>query len=296
MDFDKFDYDKLTLYLKELSDGFPSLYVTSLGKSIMGREIWCAKVGKGYKKILIISCHHALEWITSALSVSFLKDFLISVKNDMTFMGYDSRKIYTDAEFFVIPMLNPDGADIVINSIGKSHPYYELITSIVPKDKISQYWQSDIRGVDLNHNYDCRFSEGVKLAETKGIYSPHYTRYSGTHPFSEPETIAIKNLCESINFHSALAFHTQGEVIYPGESKDKWYNLLSKSLADVSGYQLSMPEGVADCSGFKDWAMEKTSLPSFTIEFGMGKNPLPFSQFEKMKNPCYNIIVELSKH
>lgn len=296
MNLDNLDYQKLTLCLKRLTASYPFLKMFSVGKSHMQREIWCIRVGKGAKKILIISAHHALEWITSALSVGFVRDFSYLLKNNGRFMGEDACDIYSDAEFFIIPMLNPDGVDIVINSVDRTHPYYKTITSILPSEKLSACWQANIRGVDLNHNYDCRFYEGVNLAEISGITGPHYTRYSGEHPFSEPETQSIKTLCEKIPFRFALAFHTQGQVIYPGDWKDQWYINTSRALSEASGYELCVPEGVAGCSGFKDWAMDSINLPSFTIEFGYGKNPLPFSQFEKLKEPCYNIIKEITKH
>lgn len=268
----------------------------SVGRSHMQKDIWCIKVGKGNKKILIISTHHALEWITGALSVGFVGDFSRCIKNNEKFFDEDAYDIYSETEFFIIPQLNPDGVDIVLNYIHSSHPYFKDVTGILPQEKIPLYWQANIRGVDLNHNYDCRFYEGVHLAEISGIDSPHYTRYSGKYPFSEPETQAVKTLCEKIPFRFALAFHTQGEVIYPGDWKDVWYKDTAKALAEVSGYELSMPEGVASCSGFKDWAMDSMNLPSFTIELGRGKNPLPFSQFENLKEPCYNIIKEITKH
>lgn len=296
MNLDKLDYNKLTLYLKRITTSYPFLRLFSIGKSHMQREIWCVRVGKGAKKILIISTHHALEWITSALTVGFMRDFSHSLRNNERFMEIDAYDIYCNAELFIIPMLNPDGVDIVLNSISQSHPYYEYIKNIIPIELTPTHWQANIRGVDLNHNYDCRFFEGVRLAEMCGINSPHYTRYSGECPFSEPETQAVKTLCEEVPFRFALAFHTQGQVIYPGEWKDMRYRDAAKALAQVSGYELSKPEGVASCSGFKDWAMDSMGIPSFTVEFGHGRNPLPFSQFEKLKEPCYNIIKEITKH
>lgn len=296
MNLDKLDYQKLTICLKRLVASFPFVKLFSVGKSHMKKEIWCIRVGKGERKILIISAHHALEWITSALSVGFVMDFSSALRNNGSFMGENAYDIYSCAEFFVIPMLNPDGVDIVMNSVDWANPYYDNIVNIIPREQIPTRWQANIRGVDLNHNYDCRFFEGVNLAEMSGITGPHYTRYSGKFPFSEPETQAAKSLCEDISFRYALAFHTQGEVIYPGDWKDAGYLNTAKALSQASGYELSMPEGVASCSGFKDWAMDTMNIPSFTIEFGCGKNPLPFSQFENLKKPCYNIIKEITKH
>ena len=75
-------------------------------------------------------------------------------------------------------------------------------------------WQANARGVDLNHNYDAGFYEYKKLEEEKGIVAGA-TRYSGEHPFSEPETAYLSSF---IRFTESLSmimtFHSSSEEIY----------------------------------------------------------------------------------
>ena len=53
-------------------------------------------------------------------------------------------------------------------------------------------------------------------------------------------------------------------------------------LSVASGYKLSKPEGLAIGGGFKDWFVSEFNKPAFTVEIGLGKNPLPISGFEKV--------------
>ena len=53
-------------------------------------------------------------------------------------------------------------------------------------------------------------------------------------------------------------------------------------MSDISGYTLDQTEGMASCSGYKDWVIGELYVPAFTIEVGLGENPLPLSQFDKI--------------
>ena len=119
-----------------------------------------------------------------------------------------------------------------------------------------------------------------------------YTRYSGEEPFSEPETQAVKALFEKEKFDISAAFHSQGEEIYYDFAGNTKYKRTAEALAKVSGYTAAKPDGIASVTGFKDWVIDKFSLPAFTVEAGKGQNPLPFSQFEKIRKDNYALITE----
>ena len=74
-----------------------------------------------------------------------------------------------------------------------------------------------------------------------------------------------------------MALHSQGEVIYwdygtktPAKSRK-----MAEILATSSGYALDVPISIATGGGFKDWFIDKFRRPGFTVEVGVGKNPLP---------------------
>ena len=125
-----------------------------------------------------------------------------------------------------------------------------------------------------------------------GIFGANYTRYSGEKPFSEPETQAVKAIFEKEKFDISVAFHSQGEEIYCDFADASHYRHTADALARVSGYTVAKLDGIASVTGFKDWVIDKFSLPAFTVEVGKGQNPLPFSQFEKIRKENYALITE----
>ena len=55
---------------------------------------------------------------------------------------------------------------------------------------------------------------------------------------------------------------------------------MAEIMATSSGYALDVPIGIADGGGFKDWFISEFNRPGFTVELGLGKNPLPAESAE----------------
>ena len=291
MNFNKMDYALLTKNIAQIIRKNPFINVFSIGKSVEDRDILCLKFGKGSKKIFLNGANHSLEWITSSLLLSYVNDFSHHLKTEEDFSGYDILDIYKKVSFYVVPMVNPDGVEIVLHGLDKLCENYNLIKKALDRKNAKKVWQSNINGVDLNHNYDASFYEGKEEEKKLGINSPSPTRFSGVYPFSEPETRAIKKLVDKEKFDICVAFHSQGEAIY-WKYKDKGFLESAQKLSKVSGYELISPSGMESYSGFKDWVLEKYNIPSFTVEVGKGVNPVSFSGFEKIKKDNYKLINE----
>ena len=135
-------------------------------------------------------------------------------------------------------------------------------------------WQANARGVDLNHNYDYRFSEYKRIEEERDI-SAGPTLYSGEYPESEPETRCVANLVRTVAPRAVVSLHAQGEEIY-AFPHTKRVKRIAGRLAGMCGYSLSVPDGTASYGGLSDYS-GSLGIPSFTFEVGKGKNPLPES-------------------
>ncbi|NLM51189.1 MAG: hypothetical protein GX196_09585 [Clostridiaceae bacterium] len=237
--------------------------VKIIGKSVMGKNIYSIVTGTG-NPVLFVGTHHGLEWITALFLIKAAKYFL---------------KHPPGAEFHIIPMLNPDGADIAQNKVSKSSKYYEsLVKMNNGNPDFSKTWQANARGVDLNHNYDAYFYISKMVAKDLGYTSPGPTRYGGESPESEPESRALVEYTKSHDFKLVVAYHSQGEVIYwdfLGKCPPKGLEW-AKELSQACGYALDVPEGVASFSGFKDYCIHKLNIPAYTVEVGLGENPLPW--------------------
>lgn len=278
-----YTHNDLEKDLNELSVPFKSI-----GKSVFGRDIFELTLGKGEKEILVCGAHHGLEWLTPPLIVQFAKLYLKSLKNGKRLMGYNISELYKSASIHLVPMLNPDGIEIA--AFGTKDPYLIKINS---GNDFCNTWQSNGRGVDLNHNYDAGFDLNKKKELSMGITSPCATRYGGTHPESEPETKALCDYVRNHDFNLCIAYHSQGEVIYydyNGFVPKNSYEIL-KALCLESGYRPDKTQGIASYGGFKDWFVEKYKRPAYTVEVGLGKNPLSYTQFDDIVNKNIPLIL-----
>lgn len=266
-----YGYSDLLLGLEDIKK---KADVFSIGRSCMGRHIICIKLGKGKRKVFINGAHHAGESITSALVLRFAED-----------LNGELSYLLENNSVFMVPMVNPDGVELVKRGSIGFHNREFLIDANNGKTDFS-LWQANARGVDLNHNYDAGWNVAKQMEGKYGIYKPSPTRFGGDFPESEPETKAMVRFTKCEGFDVTLSYHTQGKEIYytygcftPKES----YSLAQK-MADASGYVLSEPSGIASYGGYKDWFIKTFKKPGFTIEAGLGRNPLPYTQLDEIYN------------
>lgn len=289
-DYKYYCYEMLLKDISYISDKF-YIKITSIGESVLGKIIPMIIIGNGQKKIFINAGHHALEWITCPLLVQFVYDTLKSVKEKKRLATYNTKELLEKATFYIVPMVNPDGIEITTKGISKSDKLYSILTKYNNGKIFSNKWQSNINGVDLNHNYDAGFYESFLNDDIPK--APSGTKYPGIYPESEPEVKAICDLCRKVDFDLAIAYHTQGEVIYYDYNNIIPYNSYNivKLLCGESGYLPDKTSGTASFGGFKDWFIKEFNKPAYTIEAGLGKNPLSMYQFEDIYNKNLPMIL-----
>ncbi len=264
-----YDYDSLTADIDRLTDGYGFVGKTVIGKSVEGREIHCLTIGGGKRTTLIAASFHALETITAALAVKFAADYAAHIADGRTFFGKNAARLFVRNTLHIIPMVNPDGAEIAVHGINPlKHIHRELVDKVGICD-FKNEWQANARGVDLNHNYDALW-DAVKTA-------PAPSKYGGEYPESEPETRAVTAFVRRVRPDALIALHSQGGEIYcdfDGYIPDG-AEKMAEEMACASGYTVCRPTGTAAFGGCKDWFISKFDRPGFTVEVGRGKNPLP---------------------
>lgn len=278
-----FTYEVLTHSIQGLKARYPFLTVTNSGSSVLGKTLYSLRLGAGSNQVFYNAAHHALEWITTPLLMKFAEDILKSYAFGGTLAGYDVGALWRRSSIDLMPMVNPDGVDLVIDGLQRRNPYYDdLIRWNGGSADFSSDWEANIQGVDLNHNYDAAWQLGKEAAAEQGITGPGPTRYPGPFPVSEPESGAVVRLTQNHNFRLVIAYHSQGRVIYwnfmnmaPPEAE-----AIGKKMAEISGYALEEAAGVTSYSGYKDWFTQEYRRPGYTVEVGRGTNPLPVSQFD----------------
>lgn len=289
-----YTYEIMESDIQGLKARYPFMEVGVAGKSVLGKNLYYIKLGNGPNEVFYNGAHHGLEWITSVLLMKFAESFLKAYAEGTYLGGYNVRDIWNSSSIYILPMVNPDGVNLVLDGLQRDNPFYsDLIRWNNGSTDFSRVWQANIRGVDLNHNYDASWNLSKQAEAAYGITGPGPTRFSGPYPESEPESRAVANFTRNHNFRLVLAYHSQGEVIY-------WTYLnivpqdaprIAELFSDVSGYELSQTSGIVSYAGYKDWFIDKYRRPGFTIEVGRGRNPLPISQFNKIYNDNLELLL-----
>lgn len=289
-----YTYDIMVRDIQGLRARYPFIEVGTAGSSVLGRNLFYLKLGNGPNEVFYNAAHHSLEWITSPLLMKFVEEFAKAYVEGRSIRGYNVRDIWQQSTIYIMPMVNPDGVDLVLNGLQPDNPYYDdLIRWNDGRTNFSEVWQANIRGVDLNHNYNAAWELSKEAEAQYGIDGPGPTRYSGPAPESEPETQAVVNFTRNHNFRLVLAYHSQGEVIYwnfmnmaPPEALR-----IGEMLSEVSGYALDETVGIASYAGYKDWFIQDFGRPGYTIEVGRGRNPLPITQFDQIYNDNIELLL-----
>ncbi len=266
-----------------------------VGKSLCNREIYAYTIGYGNNPTLYVGAFHGMEWLTSLVLIKFLEDCSYALKNNKKVLCFRIFDFLKTNSLTVIPCINPDGVEIQQKG-SKSCKKFKRLIDFISND--TTYWQANASGVDLNHNFNAGWQSLKRLEIKNGITKPAPTRYGGKKPVSEAETLALVKFCNKHQFSKALAFHSQGREIYWDFGKFTPQNskLMANILADSVGYTVSKPQGLAVGGGFKDWFIENFKKPAFTVEIGLGKNPLPLTDFQEEYNRllpllCLGIIL-----
>lgn len=280
-----YTYNVLENDIKGLQARYPFLEVGSIGESVAGRNLYYIRLGEGENKVLYNAAHHSLEWITTPVLMKFIENFLINYTEGKKMQEYDLDSIWNRTSIYIVPMVNPDGIDLVLNGVSEDNPYYkELMVWNHDSRDFSSIWQANIRGVDLNHNYPALWEKSKEAEEMLGIFGPGSTRYSGEAPLTEPECIAMVDFTNRMDPGLILDYHSQGEVIFwdfQNMASDEALKI-GERLAEISGYELAEAHGITSYAGYKDWFIKDYGRPGYTIEIGQGINPLPIAQFDEI--------------
>lgn len=272
-------YYEMNDRLNKLCEKYSAVSVTTLGTSLLGKRIPLVKLGDEASRgaVLYVATHHASEHICTEVLIRFIEEYCSMLGTNAKPYGVSLSNLQKSSIIYIVPMLNPDGVEINLKGAAAAGPLESRVSKMNGSSDFT-HWQSNARGVDLNHNYNAGFEEYKELEETEGIRGGAPTRYSGEFPESEPE---VGYLCNFIRFNSnikaALTLHTQGEEIYysSGGKTPPRGEILATLLSKMTGYTLSKAEGLASYGGMTDWMIQKINKPSFTLECGKGINPLP---------------------
>lgn len=280
----------------ELVKAYPFLRTELLTETAFGRKIRTLVIGRGSRKVIYSAAHHANEWITTPVLLKFAEELAEAIENDGEIFGIRAKELSEAATIYMVPMVDPDGVDLVTGAIKPGEGQYEIarrMASYYPAIPFPEGWKANLLGVDLNLQYPAGWLRAREIKFSQGYTRPGPRDYVGRAPLSQNESRALVGYTEYIDPDLILAYHSQGKEIYwqfddievPGAEE------LGERLAQVSGYTLTEPEEQSSFAGYKDWFIKVFRRPGYTIEVGSGMNPLPLEQFDEIYRDNLGILV-----
>ncbi len=266
-------------FVYSLARKYPFARAVSLGASVCGRPICALELGAMHNPAMIVGGTHGMEWASVLCALRLAHEAAGFVDECAHVCGVALCDALERRGAVFVPLLNPDGYELRRRGAAAAANGGRTPARFCGGD--FRYWQANANGVDLNRNFAAGFAKARRAAAALGIKRPAPTRYGGLFPFSEPETRAIRRACAKYRPRALYTLHSQGEEIYwlYGDKRPAGSDYIAKTLAALSGYARADPDPVAVGAGLKDWFIKRYDRPGFTLELGLGRNPLPYEDF-----------------
>jgi predicted deacylase len=217
-----------------------------IGSSVEGRAIEAYTYGDGERHLVFVGgMHGGYEWNSVLLAYRFLD-----------YLGEHPDIIPGSLTVTVIPSANPDGVYRVVGKEGR----FSAMDVSTDEDIVAE-GRFNARGVDLNRNFDCKWKpEGTWRGRTVS---------AGSAPFSEPETLAIRDLVLRDHPDTVVFWHSQSNAVYASECEA---GILSSTLdimnayARASGYSAVESFDAYEITGDAEGWLASIHIPAITVE------------------------------
>ena len=151
--------DFMEMNLSALKTIYPFLEMSIIGTSVLGKNIPAVKFGNGEKEIFYCAATHANEWITAPLLMKFLENLSKSYVNGVNIYGQDPRQLFSEVSLYLVPMVNPDGVDLVTGLIAPNSRAYsqaQRISNNFPDIPFPSGWKANLERYRFESSISCR--------------------------------------------------------------------------------------------------------------------------------------------
>ena len=284
-----YTYDYMNADLALLARIYPDLFkVYSIGTTTEGRDMIAFDFGKGSTRIVLCGAMHAREYIASTFLMYLADTYALGYAADAQRDGYSFRELLDSVTFTIVPMVNPDGINLVQNGYDSTkNP--DAVKSMQTNQYGCRGWKATVNGVDLNNNFDFMWRQ-------KGG-KPASAGYGGPYAASEPETRAMQNLINDTDFKLFASFHSQGQVVYwmdPNcdQTLANKFSPYVDRICNEIGFEKMPSDGTYGVSGYMtDYIRYYKRAMALTIELCQytGEYPYPENRFDDAAYPVRNI-------
>lgn len=164
--------DILDMNILAMQVVYPFLEFGTIGQSTLGRPIRYIRFGNGKNEVFYNASFHANEWINSPLLMKFLEILSKSYVNNLTVFGYPAKYLFENTSLYIVPMVNPDGVDLVTKNYPENSEIIKNTRSIsqnYPDIPYPSGWKANIVGTDLNLQFPAGWEEARRIKFEQGF-------------------------------------------------------------------------------------------------------------------------------
>ncbi|MEP7158123.1 MAG: M14 family metallopeptidase, partial [Chloroflexota bacterium] len=275
------NYAEMSAFLDDVVAAYPGIADKfSLGQSYQGRQIWALKISDNVgtdedePEALFMSMAHAREWLSQEENLRIIELLTGNYEaSPDTQLEQRVKDIVDGLEIFIVPMVNPDGAEYDISNPDNGFKSWRKNRQPVPNGAQP--------GIDLNRNF------GFKWACCGGSTGkPGSLYYRGQAPWQAVEVARIRDFVLSRivdgrqQIRAAIDWHSfNEEIMWPfGYTKAdqplpmaaddlETFQAVGTEMAERNGY---MAKQLSDLyiidGGSIDWLYGDQRIFAFVIE------------------------------
>lgn len=224
------------------------------GESTEGRPLRVIELGRvDGPVVLLTALIHGVEVIGSLALHGFVRALIDSCDG-----------LLHDARLAIMPVVNPDA---VARNAAR-----------LTAGKIA-FQRCNARGVDLNRNFP-RVSERAPAHPFAGSRFRQSPYYSGPHPLSEPESLAVAEVARALRPKVAVGFHSFGELLLypwahtrlPNPRRAPYERVGGRFRRALPTYEVMQAMQFYPTAGdLDDWLDAELGTMAFTVEVGRPK-------------------------
>lgn len=221
--------------------------ITTFGHSALGRAIESYSFGTGSTTLLFVGgVHGGYEWNSSALAYQFIAELTNGI-----------FAVPLDIKVIVVPTLNPDGLYETTKLVGPFTDSDVITDNSLPKGT----GRLNANQVDLNRNFDCKW-KAESTWQSKIVSA-------GKSPFSEPESVALRDLVNKTKPVAVIFWHSQANTVYGSECHNGVLPetiTLMNAYAKAANYKTMARFTAYPITGDAEGWLASLKIPAITVE------------------------------